>query len=295
MKKLLTLFVACLMAVSMIFSFGCSEDEQLAMGKEMVKYKSQLDAVRQLNNGTVHAVVIDSVMAGWYASNGDYAGKIAIVPDLILAEEEYGIAAKKGNLSIMQKINEALIALNANGEMATIAQTFGLQDTLSITSNTTNPITDDMVSDTAWQDILNSNNKKLVVGITIFAPIAYYKTNDNQDPSNLTGFDIELAKAAVDYLNTAYSTSIQIEFTTIEWSAKEGLLDNGSIHLVWNGMTITPDRQENMCISVPYLYNRQVAVVKTENVNKYSTKSSFKNAVIGVEAGSAGESVVTGK
>jgi polar amino acid transport system substrate-binding protein len=60
-------------------------------------------------------------------------------------------------------------------------------------------------------------------------------------------------------------------------------------------MTITEQRSQDMCISIPYLYNKQVAVVKTEDLSNYTDKASFKNAVIGVEAGSAGESVVTGK
>ena len=50
-----------------------------------------------------------------------------------------------------------------------------------------------------------------------------------------------------------------------------------------------------MCISVPYLNNDQVAVVRTEDKDKYVTPDDLKDAVIGVEKGSAGESVVRGE
>ena len=131
--------------------------------------------------------------------------------------------------------------------------------------------------------------KKIVIGYTVFAPIAY------DINGVLTGFDIELARAAVAYLNTVYNTEIDLEFVIIDWNAKEALLENETIDLIWNGMTITEEREEAMCISVPYLANRQVAVVKKENVANYTDKASFENAVIGVEKGSAGMSVVKGK
>ena len=51
-----------------------------------------------------------------------------------------------------------------------------------------------------------------------------------------------------------------------------------------------------MCISVPYLNNNQVAVVTKSNLSKYSDAAkilvNMNKAVIGVEKGSAGESVV---
>ena len=298
MKRILALILSIVSVMTACFCMtGCKKDEKLAMGKEMVKYASQLDAIRALDRGDVHAIVIDSIMAGYYSNVGDYAGKISVVPDLILAQESYGIAAKKGNYSLVREINDALINLTKNGTTATIANEFGVADSLAIDSSIeTNPISEEQASDNGFQTILNSNSKKIVIGITIFAPIAYYKSNSNiGEQSNYTGFDIELARAAVAYLSEKYQTNLNIEFSVISWKAKEALLENGTIHLVWNGMTITPEREENMCISLPYLYNKQVAVVKTEKVNDYSDKASFKNAAIGVESGSAGQSVVKGK
>ena len=100
------------------------------------------------------------------------------------------------------------------------------------------------------------------------------------------------------YLNTTYSTEVEVEFVIIEWGQKEAMLENGSIDLVWNGMTITEERQAQMCISVPYLANKQVAVIKKADAEKYAATDAAgfaakaKDAVIIVETGSAGEELV---
>ena len=138
-SKILTLIMVCVMAITSIFSLtGCGQ--KLAMGKEMVKYKTQFDSIVALDNDAVDAVVIDSIMAGYYAVEGDYAGKIAIVPNVVLAEEEYGIAGRKNDKAFVSKINEALIALEGNGTIDNVANTFGVKDSLIIDENTTNPL-----------------------------------------------------------------------------------------------------------------------------------------------------------
>ena len=168
--------------------------------------------------------------------------------------------------------------------MEEIATSYGLQSEVLVTSTTENTYAN--ATDSSWDEVVSTG--KLVIGYTIFAPINY-KENDE-----LTGFDTELAKAVVEYLNTTYSLSLEVEFQIIQWKAKETFLKNGTIDLVWNGMTITADREAEMCVSIPYLKNKQVAVVATEDVENYKTKEDFSKAVIAVESGSAGEEVVKG-
>ena len=281
--KLMALVLAtgCVMGMAT----ACEEGEKLALGKEMITQTSQLDALTQLKAGAVDAVVIDSIMAGYYSTKGEFAGQVSIVKDLVLAEESYGIAAKKGNEAFMSEINKALIALTADGTTAEVATEFGLQNDVAVKADTVNPYA--AATDNSWETIVSEG--EIVIGYTVFAPIAYTEGDD------FTGFDIELAREVVDYLNETYELELTVEFQLIEWSAKESLLENGTIDLVWNGMTITEERSAQMCISVPYLYNKQVAVVAKADEAKYTTKDSFKDAVIGVESGSAGESVVKGE
>jgi ABC-type amino acid transport substrate-binding protein len=63
-------------------------------------------------------------------------------------------------------------------------------------------------------------------------------------------------------------------------------------------MTITPEREAEMCISVPYLANKQVAVIKKADAEKYAAADAAAfaakatDAIIIVETGSAGEELV---
>jgi ABC-type amino acid transport substrate-binding protein len=286
MKKILTLIVTALLLVTACFGLtACGETQQLKFGKELVKLDAQLDTLSSLQKEEIDVSVIDSVMAGYYTTQGAYKDDIMIIEDLVLAQEEYGIAAKKGNNALMSKINQALIAIQNDG-YAEVAEQFGLSLSKAISSASVDPYAG--ATDGSWDAIVNSGT--LVIGYTVFAPIAYFEGQE------FTGFDAELAKKVVAYINEQDGTNIQIDFQEIDWDSKESLLANGTIDLVWNGMTITPERSSEMCISIPYLYNNQVAVIRKADAAKYDTAAelviNLNQAVIGVESGSAGEGVV---
>ena len=287
MKKILSLLLVCVLCVGMLVSCGGPE---MKFGKELLAVESQLDALNGLKKGDADIAVIDSIMAGYYMNDTDSFKDYQILEGVVLAEEEYGIAAKKGNKALMSKINEALIALVAT-DYKTVAETYGLTGDLLVTAETTNPLAS--ATDNSWADVVADG--KLVIGYTLFAPIAYNE-GDGAD-AVFKGFDIDLAKAVVAYLNATYETSVECDFVKIEWSQKETLLEQGTIDLVWNGMTITEEREAAMEISVPYLANKQVAVIAKADAEKYACTNydtfvaAVKDAVVIVEKGSAGESV----
>ena len=131
---------------------------------------------------------------------------------------------------------------------------------------------------------------KVVIGYTYFAPIAFKEEGKKE----LTGFDVELARIVFAEIDKTYGTSTTVEFQEINWDSKETLLENGTIDLVWNGLTITDSRKENMEISIPYLNNEQVVVIRKEDNEKYHDLESIKETVCTVESGSAGEDAVNG-
>lgn len=274
--------VCAALALGLTLSFaGCGEKP--VVGKEVIKCSTQLDTLVQLNAGTLDAAIIDSVMANYYTASDTYKD-LQLIQDLVFVEEEYGIAGRKEDKAFVSEINKALIALADTGAKE-VAGAYNLESELAVKSTTTNPLAD--ATDDSWQKIKESG--KIIVGYTVFAPIAY------SESGKLTGFDIELARAVVEYLNTTYELELELEFKEINWKAKETLLSNGTVDLLWNGLTITEERSAAMCISVPYLYNKQVAVIKKADKDVYKTKEDLKDAVIGVESGSAGEDVVYGK
>ena len=293
MKKILSITLAGLLLALSLCAVSCNRDASAGLnyGKECLSVATQLDALNGLVKGDADIAVIDSVMAGYYMNGVDTFKDYQILENVILAEEKYGIAAKKGNDALMSKVNEALIAL-VDTDYKTVAATYGLTTELLVKADTTNPYA--TATDSSWNNVAAA--KKVIIGYTLFAPIAYNE-GDGAD-ATLKGFDIDLAKAVFAYLNETYSTEISIEFQIIDWNQKESMLENGSIDLVWNGMTITPEREAEMCISVPYLANKQVAVIKKADAEKYAAADAAgfaakaSDAVIIVEAGSAGEELV---
>ena len=208
--------------------------------------------------------------------------KPTIVSGVTLIEEQYGIAAKKGNDALISKVNQALIEL-ADGQMKTIADNYGLRSEIAVTSTTANPKAG--ATDDSWDKLVEKG--KVVIGYTVFAPIAY----EVKDGIPTKGYDIELAKAVFAKLDA----EMEIEFLEIDWNTKEAMLEAGSIDLVWNGLTITPARSEEMCISIPYLNNKQVALVMSKNADKFNSIDSMKDAIAGAEDGSAGEEQIAEK
>ncbi len=293
MKKILSIALAAALAALLLVTamVSCGKTANLNYGKECLAVATQLDALNELVKGGADIAVIDSVMAGYYMNSTETFKDYQVLENVVLAEEKYGIAAKKGNEALMSKINEALIAL-VDTDYKTVADTYGLTTELLVKADTTNPYAS--ATDASWSKV--AEDKKLIIGYTLFAPIAY--NEGDGAAATLKGFDIDLAKAVVAYLNTKYSTAVACEFMIIEWNEKEALLENGTIDLVWNGMTITPEREAAMCVSVPYLANKQVAVIKKADAEKYAAADAAgfaetaKDAVIAVEKGSAGEALV---
>ena len=124
------------------------------------------------------------------------------------------------------------------------------------------------------------NNGKMIIGMTLFAPMNYY-----DDANNLIGFETEFAKAVCEKIG------VEPVFQEINWDSKEIELNAKNIDCIWNGMTITEERAANMEISDAYMQNRQVMVVKKENLEKFA--EGVIGASVVAEAGSAGEEIAT--
>ena len=105
----------------------------------------------------------------------------------------------------------------------------------------------------------------------------------------LKGFDIDLAKAVADDLG------VKVEFQLINWNAKETELSSKNIDLIWNGLTINEGRLEQFSISTPYMNNKQVAVIRKTDANKYTNENTIKSAKVTAEKGSAGEGIAQEK
>lgn len=112
----------------------------------------------------------------------------------------------------------------------------------------------------------------LVIGVDDkFAPMGFRDENNE-----LTGFDIEYAKAAAEHMG------MEAKFQPIDWKTKETELSSGRIDLIWNGYTITDERKGKVLFTKPYLKNAQVvATLADSDIAKLNDLSGKK---IGLQA-----------
>ena len=124
-------------------------------------------------------------------------------------------------------------------------------------------------------------NGKMIIGYTDYAPMNY-----TDDAGNFTGFDTEFAIAVCEKLG------VTPDFVEINWKTKEVELNAKSIDCIWNGLTIDEERSANMSISVPYVKNAQVIVVKADST--IATTADLVGKTVVAEIGSAGELQIIG-
>ncbi len=120
----------------------------------------------------------------------------------------------------------------------------------------------------------------MIIGYTIYEPMNYLEGD------KLTGFDTEFAEAVCEKLG--YTP----EFVEINWDTKFVTLDSKKIDCIWNGMTISDEVKKNCDVSVPYVKNAQVVVMKKDVIDNYKDVESLKGLKFAAEAGSAGEQAI---
>lgn len=265
--------ISILLVLLLTLLLTSCKGEELNFGKDLVKVNGMVDILTELDTKSSDVGIMDSIMAGYYI-NQQYKGKLTIVKDVVVAEEEYGIAARSDGAYTAKMISKTIIDLAKDGTVAAIADKYGLKDSLAI-DTTKNIDLSDETGKADYDKIIASG--ELVIGYTIFAPIAYEEGNE------LVGFDIDLAKAVCAKLG------IEAKFQIINWNSKVFELNSGAIDVIWNGMTITDEIKESTSVTIAYLKNKQVAVVRVEDEAKYKSLDDMKDATICVEAGSAGQ------
>ncbi len=132
--------------------------------------------------------------------------------------------------------------------------------------------------DVSLQKVLDSG--KFVLGLdATFKPMGY--TNENDE---IVGFDIDVAEEVCARMG------VELVKEGINWDTKEQDLNAGRIDCIWNGMSVSPSRAEEMNLSEPYMTNAMVFVVpassEVENMEQLADK------VIGVQNGSTAETIL---
>jgi len=120
----------------------------------------------------------------------------------------------------------------------------------------------------------------MIVGLDdTFAPMGF---RDNG--GNLVGFDVDLAK------EVGLRLGVEVRFQPIDWDAKVLELNSGTIDMIWNGLTITESRLEEMIFSNPYIANTQMVMVKSDS--SIDLISDLTGKKLGVQISSAAQEAV---
>lgn len=145
------------------------------------------------------------------------------------------------------------------------------------------PVSGDMASegegdtaDESWNVIAGAG--KLVLGLDdAFPPMGFVDTQTGE----LTGFDIDVATEACKRLG------IELVAQPIDWDNKSAELNNGSVDCLWNGFSKTPERDEEFTLSIPYMKNDQIILVKSDST--YKGLADLAGKIVGVQADSSAE------
>ena len=116
---------------------------------------------------------------------------------------------------------------------------------------------------------------QIVVGLDDNFPPMGFRNEKNE----LVGFDIDMAREAAKRLG------LEVEFKPIDWSAKEAELSGKRVDALWNGLTITEERKQNIAFTAPYMENHQIIVVPAGSA--IQTKADLAGKVVGAQEGSS--------
>jgi polar amino acid transport system substrate-binding protein len=126
-----------------------------------------------------------------------------------------------------------------------------------------------------------NTSRKIVVGMDdTFPPMEY-----RDEANNLKGFDIDLANELGKKLN------IQFEFMPTDWNGVIQSLKSKRFDIILSALSITPEREQEIAFSRPYMAGGQIIVVKKDNTT-INTREDLKGKVVGLQLGSTAEAAV---
>jgi polar amino acid transport system substrate-binding protein len=118
----------------------------------------------------------------------------------------------------------------------------------------------------------------------VFASDATWPPLEFIDESgNLTGFEVELIPLIGE------KVGVKMTVKNIPWDTIFAGLANGAYDGVASGVTVTEERKATMAFSTPILEAGQVVIIRSADVNKYSSINDLSGKRVGVQIGTTGD------
>lgn len=203
-------------------------------GTTIERYNKAADAIQSLKQQKIDCVVIDEQTAKSFTEkNSDIK-----ILDEEFAKEQYALCIKKGNKELLDKLNNAIDELQADGTLSDIVTNY----TGSAKEIGTKPY--------------NEKNVDRKNGTLVVATNAQFKPYEYYEDGKIVGIDMDMMRAICDKLGMELKIE-DIEFDSIITSVQSGKADVGAA-----GMSVTEDRKKNVDFSNFYAETRQVIVVR---------------------------------
>lgn len=279
MKKKITVIVSIISTV-FVMAFALAACNKTKPGYTALS--AQADVFKELNAKTADVGIMDYTMANYLLSVDSAMAKNLTIADVEFEKEYYGIAFRKaadGKYNALTDLVNKTLSELKEADYKTIAEKYG------ISAATLDLVYSKPTGEADYTELDYIKNKgKIVIGFTLNAPMAL-----GEGDKTTGGFDTDLANAVFKKISEKVKKTITVEFKLIEWSNKESEMEAKTIDCVWNGLTVTPARAAQWSITMNYLENKQCAVIRKADKDKYNSYDALKKARIVAEDGSAGE------
>ena len=210
---------------------GEGEDKLGIAGVE--QYNKAADAVQALLTNKIDAVCIDDQVAkNFVAANPDELTTL----DTAFAEESYAIAVSKDNPDLTEQLNGAIAELKEDGTLDAILDKY-------------------IAKVEGAEGYVSPEGTEYPNGTLVMATNAAFDPYEYIENGEIVGIDAEFAKALCDKLG--YDLHIEdMEFDSIIAAVNSGKADFGMA-----GMTVTPERQEQIDFTDTYCTAAQSIIV----------------------------------
>ena len=210
---------------------GEGEDKLGIAGVE--QYNKAADAVQALLTNKIDAVCIDDQVAkNFVAANPDELTTL----DTAFAEESYAIAVSKDNPDLTEALNGAIAELKEDGTLDAILNKY-------------------IAKEEGATGYVSPEGTEYPNGTLVMATNATFDPYEYIENGEIVGIDAEFAKALCDKLG--YDLHIEdMEFDSIIAAVNSGKADFGMA-----GMTVTPERQEQIDFTDTYCTAAQSIIV----------------------------------
>ncbi len=121
-----------------------------------------------------------------------------------------------------------------------------------------------------------------VLGLDDSFPPMGFRDENNE----IVGFDIDVAREVCARIG------VELVLQPVNWNAKELELSSGTVDCLWNGVSITPERVESMCMSMAYLNNKMVFYTKKDA--GIATLEDLAGKKVAIQNGSYAEELLGG-